>query len=627
MKSNKFGGILLLLIFVCVVTAIANENFANDFNAGNLTRYTAFFAIIGIGAAFVIITGGIDLSIGSVICVVGGTLTMSFNAWIKHPAEDNLQFAFYVVMADVLVLLAAWEFVPWLARRSKLLSRQLLAKCGMLALAVLAFAAGLFAPAIVERGAALGIDANWITFLCCALLSFLLAAHLGLFHGLLITKLNLQPFVVTLCGLMMYRGLTRWATDDSTQGFGSGYDDSFRQLAIGKTLFGIEITFGSLAMIGGLLLLVWCVFLAVQRLGQSPTRGSSVSGDESGDNSRLLLPLVCGSVAVIVGVAPMLAQRVGIEDAGEACRAVLLNGVWCVIPILLVLGWLYIRNAGSIIVGDRWFVFRVGLATLLLCSSAVALWWVKWKLGDNRVDVNQDGGLITLLRIAGATGLLIFSLFWLTRLGGRHLGPLGERLVVLAGFFGCLWLLGNTGLMSTLVPVPFLIMLVVLAFATVLLNQTVYGRHLIAVGRNETAARFSGIDTDSTKTMAYVLCGCCTGLGAILFSLDSNGVEPAGFGSFYELYAIAAAVLGGCLLRGGEGSIIGVLVGAAVLRVLNNAPDMIGVPQQLEFFIIGLIILMGAVADEVAKRLKASRQLKNVLRSQPAAHSDQTTSA
>ena len=143
--------------------------------------------------------------------------------------------------------------------------------------------------------------------------------------------------------------------------------------------------------------------------------------------------------------------------------------------------------------------------------------------------------------------------------------------------------------------------------AAVLLNRTIYGRYLLALGRNEQAARFSGINTTRITMMAYLICSLLAGLGGVLFALDVNSIQPSGLGEFYELYAIAAAVLGGCSLRGGEGTILGVLIGAAVMRVLYNAINILGIPTQLEFAIIGLVILGGVVTDEVIKRVVANR--------------------
>ena len=143
--------------------------------------------------------------------------------------------------------------------------------------------------------------------------------------------------------------------------------------------------------------------------------------------------------------------------------------------------------------------------------------------------------------------------------------------------------------------------------AATFLNRTIWGRYLLALGRNEEAARYSGIAIERMKILAYVICSGTAGLGGILFALDVNSVQPAGQGNFYELYAIAAAVLGGCSLRGGEGSILGVIIGAAVMRVLYNAINVLCIPTQPEFAIIGIVILTGVIADELIRRIAARR--------------------
>ena len=319
---KKTFGIFALLAAVCVVTVLLSDRFLTVYNLENVIRRTALFGIISIGVAFVIITGGIDLSIGSLICLVGCGL-------------------------------------PWL-------------------LAV----KGLPLPAALA-----------------AVLAVSLA--IGLAHGLLITKLRLQPFVVTLCGLLLYRGLARGLTGDQTQGFGTAYD-SLRWLATGK------------------------------------------------------------------------------------------------------------------------------------------------------------------LAIPG--------------LGG----------------FG--------------IPMPCVILLLVALAAALFLNHTLYGRYLLALGRNEQAARYSGIHTDRMIVLAYVICAGLAGLGGTLFVLDVNSAQPVDFGNFYELYAVAAAVLGGCSLRGGEGAIIGVVIGAALMQVLRNMITLTGLPTHIEFAVIGAVILAGVVVDELVKRLAVKRR-------------------
>lgn len=311
---KKILGITILLILVCVFTAVVNPNFLGAYNVGNVVKWTSLFAILGIGAAFVIITGGIDLSIGSVVGLVGTLL-------------------------------------PWLLVKK-----------------------GWSVPAALGAGMSVSL-------------------LIGLIHGVLVTKLRLPAFVVTLCGLLIYRGVARTITHDQDQGF-EGKFDSLRWLATG----------------------------------------------------RVQLP------------------------------------------------------------GDYWL------------------------------------------------------------------------------------------------PVPFFIMLGIAILAAIFLNKTVWGRHLLALGRNEDAARYSGIRTERLIMLAYVLCAFLSGLGGVLFALELNSVQPAGHGNFYELYAIAAAVLGGCSLRGGEGSILGVIIGAAVMRVLSNSINVLGQASQVEFAIIGVVILLGVTADELLRR-------------------------
>ncbi len=163
------------------------------------------------------------------------------------------------------------------------------------------------------------------------------------------------------------------------------------------------------------------------------------------------------------------------------------------------------------------------------------------------------------------------------------------------------------------VPVSVFIMVGIAVIAAIFLNRTIWGRYLLALGRNETAARYSGINTDRMKITAYVICSLLGGVGGILFSLNLNSIQPSGLGEFYELYAIAAAVLGGCSLRGGEGTILGVIIGTAVMRVLYNAINILGIPTHLEFAIIGTVILAGVIADELVKRIATKRRAVRAL--------------
>lgn len=324
---KRILGIFVLLVVVYLATWVMSDlvtgrqSFLSAFNQENLLRRTALFGIIGIGVAFVIITSGIDLSIGSVVCLVGVTF-------------------------------------PWM---------------------------------VIESGIP-----PWLALTIVMGISLII----GLSHGLLVTKMKLQPFVVTLCGLLLYRGIARGITNDQTAGF-----------------------------------------------------------------------------------------------QGE-------------------------------LKGLRW-------------------------LANGEIPIT-----------------------------------------------------GNFGL-----PFPLVILVIVASLAAFFLNRTIYGRYLLALGNNEEAARFSGIKTDKMTILAYVICSFLAGLGGLLFVLDTNSAQPVDFGNFYELFAIAAAVLGGCSLRGGSGTIVGVIIGTALIQLLRNMITLVDwIPQNIEYAVIGAVILFGALGDEVAKRIITARR-------------------
>ena len=311
---KKELGIFILLVALCAVVSALNPQFLSPANLQNMARQIGMYGIFSLGVGIVIITGGIDLSVGSVFALLGVLLSMMLTEWV------------------------------W--------------------------------PAALAVVAVIGI-----------------AMALGALHGLLITKLRMQPFIVTLCGLLFYRGLARFIADDETKGFsGAGNFDWLRKLAAG-VVFGI--------------------------------------------------------------------------------------------------------------------------------------------------------------------------------------------------------------------PTPFVLLIVVSVVMWVVLHRSVYGRYLYAVGRNETAARYSGINSARIVASAYVILGLLGGISAILFAFYTNSISPSSHGNTYELYGIAAAVLGGCSLRGGEGSIVGIVIGAALLQVLQNLVNLLGIPSSLNFAVMGAVILMGVIADQILQRRSA----------------------
>jgi ribose transport system permease protein len=319
---KKEIGISILLVALCIVVAVMNPRFLGAANLQNMARLVGIYGIFSIGLGIVIITGGIDLSVGSVFALQGVLLAM---------------------------MLRQWDW-PW-------------------PLAAAAAVAG--------------------------------TTVLGAVHGLLVTRVGLQPFIVTLVGLLLYRGLARYISRDETKGFGAEGFDALRHFAVGS------------------------------------------------------------------------------------------------------------------------------------------------------------------------------------------IGP---------------------------VPMPFLIMLGIGVIMWIAVHRSVYGRYLFAVGRNEEATRYSGVNAKRVVASAYVLCMLLAGIAGILLAFYANSISPSNHGSFYELYGIAAAVIGGCSLRGGEGSIIGILVGTALLQVLRNLVNMLGIQSSLDFAVMGAVILIGAVLDQflAARRQRIGKEVAPV---------------
>lgn len=315
-KAATLAGLLVaLVLLVCFLEYLRKDriDFVTNANLRNLLQWIGLFGILSLGQAFVIITGGIDLAVGSVVCLTGVSAAMLM------PAFANAG-------------------VPTIATLTLVLA---------------------------------------------------IAASIGLFHGVLVAKMRMQPFVVTLCGLFFYRGIARYVAQDRTQGFGTGFTE-----------------------------------------------------------------------------------------------------------------W-------------RW-------------------------LGNGFVP-DQN---------------------------------------------------------SSLIPTAFIVFMVLAAVVGAFLHFTAPGRHLFALGANEDAARFSGVNTARLKILAYTLCGLFAGIGGLLFAFKVNSVGPSEFGSFFELYAIAGVVLGGCSLRGGSGNIAGVVIGVAIMRILENMVNLLNIPSELTYIVIGSAILAGVMADE-----------------------------
>jgi ribose transport system permease protein len=139
--------------------------------------------------------------------------------------------------------------------------------------------------------------------------------------------------------------------------------------------------------------------------------------------------------------------------------------------------------------------------------------------------------------------------------------------------------------------------------ASLILSRTILGRYTYALGSNEEATRLSGVNVASWKTAVYTLCGFFAGLAGVLMAARLNSAQPA-LGAGYELDAIAAVVIGGTSLSGGEGTILGTVIGAFIISTLTNGLRILSVPQEWQMVVTGAIVVMAVYLDILRRRRK-----------------------
>ena len=154
---------------------------------------------------------------------------------------------------------------------------------------------------------------------------------------------------------------------------------------------------------------------------------------------------------------------------------------------------------------------------------------------------------------------------------------------------------------SVEIPNGVFIMFAVAVVAAVVLNKSLFGRYVFALGSNEEAARLSGVNVDFWKLLTYAVGGFICGIAGLIISSRLNSAQPA-LGPGYELDAIAAVVIGGTSLSGGRGSIMGTIIGAFIISVLNNGLRMMGVEEQWQYVVTGVIIIIAVYVDNVLRR-------------------------
>jgi ribose transport system permease protein len=243
-------------------------------------------------------------------------------------------------------------------------------------------------------------------------------------------------------------------------------------------------------------------------------------------------------------------------------------------------------------------------------------------------------GLLMALLVGLAQGLLITRLRlqpFIVTLGGMLLIRGVSQTVVQGGTLSLggspLLGLANGGLLSLhgdpLVPYPLIIFLVVIGVATYVLHFTVLGRYIYAIGGNREAAEYSGINVKKVETLTYVISAGLGGVAGVCYAAYIGQMSQQ-VGIAYELYAIAAAVLGGCSLRGGQGTVLGIIIGSAIMRVIDNGINMFQLRYRDEsgitriwrlnsnwtFVIIGSVILVAVVLDQIVHIVQAARRTR-----------------
>ncbi|MCL2146969.1 MAG: ABC transporter permease [Synergistaceae bacterium] len=152
------------------------------------------------------------------------------------------------------------------------------------------------------------------------------------------------------------------------------------------------------------------------------------------------------------------------------------------------------------------------------------------------------------------------------------------------------------------VPVIFIMAITLVLIGHFILVKTIFGRMIYAIGNNEEAVRLSGHNPKFYKITAFVICGGMVGIAAILYMLRLNIASPI-LGNGFELSAIAAVVIGGTSMKGGKGSLIGTLIGAAIIGVLNNGLLLLGMSDFARQIVTGAIIIIAVILDTYRVKL------------------------
>ena len=218
-----------------------------------------------------------------------------------------------------------------------------------------------------------------------------------------------------------------------------------------------------------------------------------------------------------------------------------------------------------------------------------------------------NGLIITKLNVAAFIATL--GTMYICR-GFANLRSMGATFSKIAGYEG----LGNVGLKALgtnwlSIPAGVYVFAVLAILSAVLLKRTHIGWHILAVGGNEKSARLSGIKADRVKILVYIISGFCAAWIGLINTAQLSAAHPAS-GDGWEMNAIAATVLGGTSMAGGSGTIVGTIVGAFVIGVINDGMTMCGVSEFWQKIIRGVVIILAVVIDQTQRNLQAKMALQ-----------------
>ncbi len=285
-------------------------------------------------------------------------------------------------------------------------------------------------------------------------------------------------------------------------------------------------------------------------------------------------------VAIIAIGMTMVIITGGIDLSVGSLLAV--SGVVTAVALQQLAGGAQARPIGLIACG------LLGIALCTLCG-AVNGTLITW----GRIPAF----IVTLATMMIARGLaLILAVRYQSFLSGGKTAGTPEAIKLDSQAFG--WL-GNGGTLG--IPNPILLMIALYVVAHIMMTRTVLGRHIYAVGGNAQAARLSGVRVVRVLILVYAFCGAMAGLGGVVDASRFEGGRPNA-GELYELQVIAAVVVGGASLAGGEGRIFGTLVGSLIMAVIQNGLNMAGVKSYEQKVVFGLLILAAVLLDQFKQR-------------------------